>query len=307
MREEVEQMGGMAKAVASGWPKLKIEECAARRQANIDSAKEVIVGVNKYKLAKEDQIEVRSIDNAEVRESQLKRLHSVKTTRDQAAAEKCLQDIETSCSSGEGNLLELAVRAARARCSVGEISLAMEKVFGRHVASDKMVSGAYRSEYGENSEIEAVTAAINQFQEAEGRRPRILVAKMGQDGHDRGAKVIATGFSDLGFDVDIGPLFQTPEEVAQQAVDSDVHVVGVSSLAAGHRALVPELVRCLKELGRGDVLVICGGVIPPQDYQFLYSAGASAIFGPGTKLPLAALEVVNLIQGHVEKNKSASA
>jgi len=298
-------MGGMAKAVASGWPKLKIEECAARRQANIDSAKEVIVGVNKYKLAKEDQIEVRSIDNAEVRESQLKRLQSVKTTRDPAAAEKCLQDIEASCSSGEGNLLELAVRAARARCSVGEISLAMEKVFGRHVASDRMVSGAYRSEYGENSEIEAVTKAINQFQEAEGRRPRILVAKMGQDGHDRGAKVIATGFSDLGFDVDIGPLFQTPDEVAQQAVDSDVHCIGVSSLAAGHRALVPDLVKSLEKLGRPDVMIICGGVIPPQDYDFLYKHGVGAIFGPGTKLPVAALEVVNLISGHVDKQKKA--
>merc|ERR1719378_503666 len=240
-------MGGMAKAVASGWPKLKIEECAAKRQANIDSGKEVIVGVNKYKLQKEDDIEVRSIDNAEVKESQLKRLQSVKTTRDPAAAEKCLQDIEASCSSGEGNLLQLAVQAARARCSVGEISLAMEKVFGRHVASDRMVSGAYRSEYGENSEIEAVTKAINQFQEAEGRRPRILVAKMGQDGHDRGAKVIATGFSDLGFDVDIGPLFQTPDEAAQQAVDSDVHCIGVSSLAAGHRALVPDLVKSLEK------------------------------------------------------------
>merc|ERR1712112_15601 len=305
--EEVEQMGGMAKAVASGWPKLKIEECAARRQANIDSGKEVIVGVNKYKLAKEDQIEVRSIDNAEVRESQLRRLQEMKTTRDQAAAEKCLQDIEASCSSGEGNLLELAVRAARARCSVGEISLAMEKVFGRHVASDKMVSGAYRSEYGENSEIEAVSTAIQQFQVSEGRRPRILVAKMGQDGHDRGAKVIATGFSDLGFDVDIGPLFQTPDEVAQQAVDSDVHCIGVSSLAAGHKTLVPELVKSLTKLGRPDVLIICGGVIPPQDYDFLYKAGASAIFGPGTKLPVAALDVVNLISGHVDKERKAEA
>ena len=181
--------------------------------------------------------------------------------------------------------------AARARCSVGEISLAMEKVFGRHVASDKMVSGAYRSEYGEQEEIEAVSSAINQFQEAEGRRPRILVAKMGQDGHDRGAKVIATGFSDLGFDVDIGPLFQTPDEVAQQAVDSDVHCIGVSSLAAGHKVLVPELVKSLAKLGRPDVMIICGGVIPPQDYDFLYKAGAGAIFGPGTKLPVAALEV----------------
>ena len=289
--EEVEDMGGMAKAVASGWPKLKIEECAAKRQANIDSGKEVIVGVNKYRLAKEDNIEVRSIDNAEVRESQLRRLQSVKSGRDQAAADKCLQNIQDACASGEGNLLELAVAAARARCSVGEISLAMEKVFGRHVASDKMVSGAYRSEYGEHSEIEAVTAAIDTFQETEGRRPRILVAKMGQDGHDRGAKVIATGFSDLGFDVDIGPLFQTPDEVAQQAVDSDVHCIGVSSLAAGHKALVPDLVQSLAKLGRPDVLIICGGVIPPQDYDFLYKAGVGAIFGPGTKLPIAALEV----------------
>merc|ERR1711983_508461 len=290
--EECEDMGGMAKAVASGWPKLKIEECAARRQANIDSSKEVIVGVNKYKLAKEDEIEVRSIDNAEVRESQLRRLQEMRNSRDQAAAEKCLEDIEKCSSSGEGNLLELAVAAARARCSVGEISLAMEKVFGRHVASDKMVSGAYRSEYGENSEIEAVSTAIQQFQEAEGRRPRILVAKMGQDGHDRGAKVIATGFSDLGFDVDIGPLFQTPDEVAQQAVDSDVHCIGVSSLAAGHKTLVPELVKSLAKIGRPDVMIICGGVIPPQDYDFLYNHGVGAIFGPGTKLPVAALEVI---------------
>ena len=303
--EEVEDMGGMAKAVASGWPKLKIEECAAKRQANIDSGKEVIVGVNKYRLAKEDDIEVRSIDNAEVRESQLRRLQSMRAGRDQAEADRCLSAIEAASASGEGNLLELAVTAARARCSVGEISGAMEAVFGRHTASDKLVSGAYRTEYGETGEIEAVAAAIDQFQEAEGRRPRILVAKMGQDGHDRGAKVIATGFSDLGFDVDIGPLFQTPDEVAQQAVDSDVHCIGVSSLAAGHKALVPDLVASLAKLGRPDVLIICGGVIPPQDYDFLYKAGVGAIFGPGTKLPIAALEVVNLISGHVEKQRLA--
>jgi len=305
--EEVEEMGGMAKAVASGWPKLKIEECAAKRQANIDSGKEVIVGVNKYKLKKEDDIEVRSIDNAEVKESQLNRLNKLKATRKPEEVEKCLKQLE-DCAAGEGgNLLALAVEAARARCTVGEISSAMEKVFGRHVASDKMVSGAYRSEYGETEEIEAVAAAINSFQEEEGRRPRILVAKMGQDGHDRGAKVIATGFSDLGFDVDIGPLFQTPDEVAQQAVDSDVHCIGVSSLAAGHKTLVPELVKSLTKLGRPDVLIICGGVIPPQDYDFLYKAGASAIFGPGTKLPVAALDVVNLISGHVDKERKAEA
>ena len=289
--EECEAMGGMAKAVSSGWPKLKIEECAARRQANIDSGKEVIVGVNKYRLAKEDNIEVRTIDNKEVRISQIRRLEAMKISRDPVKASECLLKIEEAASSGECNLLELAVAAARARCSVGEISLAMEKVFGRHVASDKMVSGAYRSEYGEQEEIEAVTTAIQKFQEREGRRPRILVAKMGQDGHDRGAKVIATGFSDLGFDVDIGPLFQTPDEVAQQAVDSDVHCIGVSSLAAGHKALVPDLVESLAKIGRPDILIICGGVIPPQDYEFLYNAGVGAIFGPGTKLPVAALKV----------------
>lgn len=293
---ECEAMGGMAKAVSSGWPKLKIEECAARRQANIDSGKEVIVGVNKYRLDKEDNIEVRSIDNKEVRISQIRRLEAMKISRDPAKAAECLLKIEEAASGGEGNLLELAVAAARARCSVGEISFAMEKVFGRHVASDKMVSGAYRSEYGEQEEIEAVTTAIEKFQDGEGRRPRILVAKMGQDGHDRGAKVIATGFSDLGFDVDIGPLFQTPDEVAQQAVDSDVHCIGVSSLAAGHKALVPDLVESLAKIGRPDILIICGGVIPPQDYEFLYNAGVGAIFGPGTKLPVAALKVGNIYE-----------
>jgi len=303
--DEVESMGGMAEAVASGWPKLKIEECAAKRQANIDSGKEVIVGVNKYKLDTEDDIDVLMIDNAEVKRKQLQRLAEIKASRDTAAAEKCLEVIEESAKSGEGNLLELAINAARARCTVGEITQAMERVYGRHVANDRLVSGAYRSEYGETEEISAVAKAIDGFQEIEGRRPRILVAKMGQDGHDRGAKVIATGFSDLGFDVDVGPLFQTPDEVAQQAIDSDVHVVGVSSLAAGHRTLVPELVSCLKKQGRPDILVICGGVIPPQDYDFLYKAGASSIFGPGTKLPVAALEVVNLIGGHVNNSKKA--
>jgi methylmalonyl-CoA mutase len=293
--EEVEEMGGMAKAVASGLPKLRIEECAARRQANIDSSKEVIVGVNKYKLAKEDEINVLSIDNSEVKKKQLARLESVRAQRDGAAADARLQAIEQAAKSGEGNLLELAIQAARARCTVGEITRAMEVVYGRHVATDKMVSGAYRSEYGETEEITAVTEAIAAYAEEEGRRPRILVAKMGQDGHDRGAKVIATGFSDLGFDVDIGPLFQTPEEVAQQAIDSDVHVVGVSSLAAGHKTLVPLLNKALADMGRPDVLIVCGGVIPPQDYEFLKNAGAAAIFGPGTKLPVAALEVVRLL------------
>ncbi len=298
--DEVEEMGGMAKAVASGWPKLKIEECAARRQANIDSGAEVIVGVNKYVLDKEDDIEVLSIDNQEVRAQQIRRLEEVKASRDPKAAAAAL-DALTQGAAGDGNVLELAVQAAKARCSVGEISDAMEKVFGRHVAKDRMVSGAYKSEYGEAAEIEAVIKRVEAFAEAAGRRPRILVAKMGQDGHDRGAKVIATGFSDLGLDVDVGPLFQTPAEVAQQAIDSDVHAVGVSSLAAGHRALVPELVRCLAEAGRPDILVVCGGVIPPQDYDFLYGAGAAAIYGPGTKLPMAALELINLIAGNLDK------
>lgn len=305
--DEIEGMGGMAAAVASGYPKLKIEECAAKRQANIDSGKEVIVGVNKYRLSTEEQIDVLMIDNTEVRAKQLARLEAIKTSRDGVAAEQALKNIEEGARSGEGNLLGLAVEAARARCSVGEISTAMEKVFGRHVASDRLVSGAYKTEYGESDEISAVTQAIHTFQDTEGRRPRILVAKMGQDGHDRGAKVIATGFSDLGFDVDVGPLFQTPEEVAQQAIDSDVHVVGVSSLAAGHKTLVPELVRCLKDLGRPDIIIICGGVIPPQDYEFLYNSGAAAIFGPGTKLPVAALDVVNLVSAAISAGTDTSA
>ena len=242
------------------------------------------------------------------------RLEEIKKTRDEKKAQKCLTALTELAkkeptpgmnSDVKQNFLGLAVEAARARCTVGEITQAMEKVWGRHVASDQMVSGAYKSEYGESTEIDNVVQKVEEFAKAEGRRPRILVAKMGQDGHDRGAKVIATGFSDLGFDVDIGPLFQTPEEVAQQAIDADVHVVGVSSLAAGHKALVPELTKCLKEQGREDILVICGGVIPPQDYDFLYKNGACAIFGPGTKLPVAALEVLNLIAGHLEKQNSA--
>ena len=312
--EEVESMGGMAKAVASGWPKLKIEECAAKRQAVIDNGNETIVGVNKYQLKNEEPIEVLQIDNEEVRAKQIKRLEDIRATRDEARAQACLQALtdlaNTPVESGmnsdlKKNFLGLAVEAARARCTVGEITQSMEKVWGRHVANDQMVSGAYRNEYGESKDIDVVVQKVDEFAENEGRRPRILVAKMGQDGHDRGAKVIATGFSDLGFDVDIGPLFQTPEEVAQQAIDADVHVVGVSSLAAGHKALVPELTRCLKEMGRPDILVICGGVIPPQDYDFLFKNGASAIFGPGTKLPVAALEVLNLISGHLEKMNKA--
>merc|ERR1712168_724064 len=247
--------GGMAKAVSSGWPKLKIEECAAKKQANIDSGKDVIVGVNKYQLEKEDSIDVLVIDNESVKKQQIDRLTSVKQKRDETKAQQALENLTQAANNAlnneenGNNCLAAAVECARARCTVGEITDAMAKVFGRHVASDRMVSGAYRNEYGETSEIDQVVEAVEKFEEKIGRLPRILVAKMGQDGHDRGAKVIATGFSDLGFDVDIGPLFQTPDEVAQQAVDSDVHCIGVSSLAAGHKALVPELTRCLTKLG----------------------------------------------------------
>ncbi|CAL8147565.1 unnamed protein product [Orchesella dallaii] len=304
--DEVEKMGGMAKAVASGWPKLKIEECAAKRQAMIDSGLEVIVGVNKYKLEQEEQIEVLTIDNKEVLKSQVAKLNELKGKRDSAKAKEALERITDIAKNGNGNLLEAAVQAARVRCTLGEISYAMEEVFGRHVATDSLVSGAYKSEYGNQKELDAVANRIEDFVSLEGRRPRILVAKMGQDGHDRGAKVIATGFADLGFDVDIGPLFQTPDEVAQQAIDADVHVVGISTLAAGHRTLVPQLISSLKNLGRPDILVVCGGVIPPQDYEMLYQVGVSSIFGPGTKIPVAALEIVNLLIGQLQKAERAA-
>ncbi|XP_022079947.1 methylmalonyl-CoA mutase, mitochondrial-like isoform X2 [Acanthaster planci] len=304
--DEIEAMGGMAKAVAEGYPKLKIEECAAKRQARIDSSQEVIVGVNKYKLAEEELVEVLTIDNTSVREQQIEKLRRNRETRDQEAAQKALDDLTECARTGEGNLLEFCVQAAKLRCSVGEISDAMEKIFSRHVAVDRMVSGAYKSEYGEDQELEACIRRIEEFQEKEGRRPRILVAKMGQDGHDRGAKVVATSFADLGFDVDIGPLFQTPEEVAQQAIDSDVHVVGVSTLAAGHKTLVPELIRALNNMGRGDICVIVGGVIPPQDYDFLYEKGVKSIFGPGTRIPVAAVKVIDDVAESLNHRMSGS-
>ncbi|XP_075197304.1 methylmalonyl-CoA mutase, mitochondrial isoform X2 [Anomaloglossus baeobatrachus] len=302
---EIEEMGGMARAVAEGIPKLRIEECAARRQARIDSGSEVIVGVNKYQLEKEETVEVLAIDNTAVRNRQIEKLKRVKASRDGAAAERCLAAITECAATGQGNLLGLAVEAARARCTVGEITDAMKKVFGEHKASDRMVSGAYRQEYGESEEIAFALKRVQSFMEREGRRPRLLVAKMGQDGHDRGAKVIATGFADLGFDVDIGPLFQTPREVAQQAVDADVHSVGVSTLAAGHKTLVPELIKELCALGRPDILVICGGVIPPQDYEFLYNAGVSSVFGPGTRIPKAAVQVMDDIEKSLEKRQQS--
>uniref|UniRef100_A0A673IF66 Methylmalonyl-CoA mutase, mitochondrial n=1 Tax=Sinocyclocheilus rhinocerous TaxID=307959 RepID=A0A673IF66_9TELE len=299
---EIEDMGGMARAVAEGIPKLRIEECAARRQARIDSGSEVIVGVNKYRLEKEETVDVLSIDNTAVRNKQIEKLRKVKS-RDAEAAKRCLAAIEQCARTRDGNLLELAVEAARARCSVGEITDAMKSVFGEHKASTRMVSGAYRSEFGEHEEIALAHNRVIQFKKHEGRNPRLLVAKMGQDGHDRGAKVIATGFADLGFDVDVGPLFQTPLEVAQQAVDADVHCVGVSTLAAGHKTLVPELIKELRNLNRPDIMVICGGVIPPQDYEFLYKSGVSCIFGPGTRIPQAAVEVLDSIEKSLEKNR----
>lgn len=303
--KDIEEMGGMARAVAEGIPKLRIEECAARRQARIDSGSEVIVGVNKYRLEKEETVEVLAIDNTAVRQKQIEKLKKVRESRDPEKAKTCLAAIEECARTKEGNLLALAVEAARARCSVGEITDAMKKVFGEHKASTRMVSGAYRTEFGEHEEITLANNRVTEFKRHEGRNPRLLVAKMGQDGHDRGAKVIATGFADLGFDVDIGPLFQTPREVAQQAVDADVHCVGVSTLAAGHKTLVPELIKELRKLNRPDILVICGGVIPPQDYEFLYQSGVCAIFGPGTRIPQAAVEVIDNIEKSLEKNRQA--
>jgi methylmalonyl-CoA mutase len=292
--EEVEEMGGMTKAVASGMPKLRIEEAAATRQANIDRGTEVIVGVNKYRRDKEDPIDILDIDNAAVRQSQIERLEKVRGSRDAAACEAALTELGRRAAEG-GNLLEAAVEAARARATVGEISMAMEKVFGRHRAEVKTLAGVYGAAYEGDEGFAAIQKSVEDFAEAEGRRPRMLVVKMGQDGHDRGAKVIATAFADIGFDVDVGPLFQTPAEAAQDAVDNDVHVIGISSQAAGHKTLAPQLVQALKAAGAEDILVICGGVIPQQDYQFLYDAGVKAIFGPGTNIPKAAQDILKLI------------
>ena len=294
--EEVEEMGGMTKAVASGMPKLRIEEAAAKRQAMIDRGDEVIVGVNKFRLEKEDEIDILDIDNAAVRDSQIARLDRIKAERDEAACQAAL-DALTAVAAADGNLLAAAVEAARARATVGEISMAMEKQFGRHRAEVKTLAGVYGAAYEGDEGFAAIQKSVEDFAEAEGRRPRMLVVKMGQDGHDRGAKVIATAFADIGFDVDVGPLFQTPAEAAQDAVDNDVHVVGISSQAAGHKTLAPQLVQALKEAGAEDIIVICGGVIPQQDYQFLYDAGVKAIFGPGTNIPDAAQHILNILQG----------
>ncbi|MCP1494200.1 methylmalonyl-CoA mutase [Peribacillus frigoritolerans] len=293
--EEIEGLGGMAKAIETGLPKMRIEEAAAKRQAKIDSQDETIVGVNKYRLKKEDPIEILEIDNTAVRESQLKRLRELKAKRDQAKVDEALQALSMAARTGEGNLLELAVQAARVRASLGEISDAIEEVAGRHKATIRSISGVYSSAYSKEAEIEEVVRMTEEFLENEGRRPRLLMAKMGQDGHDRGAKVVGTGFADLGYDVDIGPLFQTPKETAIQAVENDVHVVGMSSLAAGHKTLLPQLMTELKNLGREDIIVIVGGVIPAQDYDYLMENGATAIFGPGTVIPQAAKKVLQEI------------
>jgi methylmalonyl-CoA mutase len=293
--EEVEALGGMTKAVETGMPKLRIEESAARRQAGVDRGDETIVGVNKYRLADEPPVDVRTIDNTEVRRQQIARLERVKAERDPARVEAALDALRAG-AAGDGNLLELSIEATRARATVGEISDAMEQVFGRHRAVIRSISGVYGGAYADDEEFQAIRKEVDAFAEHEGRRPRILVAKLGQDGHDRGAKVIATAFADLGFDVDIGPLFQTPEEAARDAIENDVHVVGVSSQAAGHRTLVPQLVEQLAAQGARDVVVVVGGVIPPADYEFLAAAGVSAVFGPGSNIPQAASEILALVR-----------
>lgn len=294
--DEVDAMGGMTKAVASGMPKLRIEEAAARRQAAVDRGDEVVVGVNKFRLEQEDHLDVRQIDNSAVRDAQIKRLKDIRSSRDQAACDAALAALEEAARSGTGNLLELATEAARTRATVGEISVAMENAFGRHRAEVKTLAGVYGAAYEGDEGFAAIQKDVEDFAADEGRRPRMLVVKMGQDGHDRGAKIIATAFADIGFDVDVGPLFQTPQEAAQDAIDNDVHVVGISSQAAGHKTLAPKLIEALRDAGAGEIIVICGGVIPAQDYDFLKKAGVSAIFGPGTNIPKAASEILAIIR-----------
>jgi methylmalonyl-CoA mutase len=292
---EVESLGGMAKAVESGVPKMRIEEAAARAQAKIDSGVQTIVGTNKYRLEKEDPLETLEVDNSAVRDSQIKRLAVLRAGRNEKECQASLEAITKCVKTGEGNLLELAVDAASKRASLGEISYACEKIVGRYKAVIRTISGVYSSEYKSDDDFKRAGELVKKFAEKEGRQPRIMIAKMGQDGHDRGAKVVATGYADIGFDVDIGPLFQTPGEAAKQAVESDVHVLGVSSLAAGHKTLVPQVIEELKKLGREDILVIAGGVIPPQDYQYLYDAGVAAIFGPGTSVSKAARQILEIL------------
>ena len=294
--EEVEAMGGMTKAVDSGWAKLKIEAAAAEKQARIDSGKDVIVGVNKYKLKTEDAIEARDIDNVAVRDGQIARLKAIRASRDAGKVEAALNALTAAAESGQGNLLDLAIRATRLRATVGEVSDALEKVFGRHRADTQKVTGVYAAAYDSAEGWDALKGEINDFAVAQGRRPRVMISKLGQDGHDRGAKVVATAFADLGFDVDMGPLFQTPEECARQAIENDVHAVGVSTLAAGHKTLVPAIIAELKKQGADDIIVFVGGVIPRQDYEMLYEAGVKGIYGPGTPIPASAKDVLEQIK-----------
>jgi methylmalonyl-CoA mutase len=292
---EVEELGGMAKAIETGVPKMRIEEASARKQARIDSGKDKIIGVNIYRLEKEDPIEILEVDNTAVRESQIRRLQQLKSDRNGEEVKKALDALTRAAETGEGNMLALSVDAARKRATLGEISFALEKIYGRYKAVIRSISGIYSSESRDSESFKKAREMADRFAEKEGRRPRIMIAKMGQDGHDRGAKVVATGYADIGFDVDIGPLFQTPAEAAKQAVENDVHILGVSSLAAGHKTLVPQVIEELKKLGREDILVIVGGVIPPQDYDFLYKAGAVAIFGPGTVIPEAGIKLLEIL------------
>lgn len=292
---EIEAMGGMAKAIETGLPKMRIEEAAARKQARIDAGNETIVGINKYRLEHEDAIDTLEVDNTAVRESQIKRLNALRASRNEADVQRCLEAITEAARTGNGNLLALAIEAAKVRATLGEISMACEKVAGRYKAVIRSISGVYSMEAKGNDKFAKAQAMADEFAKMEGRRPRIMIAKMGQDGHDRGAKVVATGYADIGFDVDMGPLFQTPAEAARQAVENDVHILGVSSLAAGHKTLVPQVIEELAKLGRPDIMVVVGGVIPPQDYQFLYNAGAAAIFGPGTKVSDSAMKMLELL------------
>ena len=293
--QEVEELGGMTKAIEAGIPKLRIEEASARKQARIDSGQDIIVGVNKYRLEKEDPMQILDVDNQKVRSSQIERLNKIKAERDTEKVEKALVDITESARTGQGNLLALAIEAARYRATLGEISTAMEKEFGRYKAEIRSISGVYSKEIDKDKSFEKARQMADQFAELEGRRPRIMIAKMGQDGHDRGAKVVSTGYADVGFDVDIGPLFQTPVEAAKQAVENDVHILGISSLAAGHKTLVPQVIAELKKYGREDILIIVGGVIPQQDYQYLFDAGAVAVYGPGTRISDAAIEMLGVL------------
>ncbi|TYP97374.1 heterodimeric methylmalonyl-CoA mutase large subunit precursor [Tenacibaculum adriaticum] len=299
--QEVEELGGMTKAIEKGIPKMRIEEAAAIKQAKIDSGKDVIVGVNKYQLEQEDPLHILEVDNEAVRQSQITRLNNLKSDRNQAEVEKSIADLTECAKSGDGNLLDLAVKAARNRATLGEISDALEAIFGRHKAVHKTISGVYSKEIKDDKLFKKASELADQFAKLEGRRPRIMIAKLGQDGHDRGAKVVATGYADLGFDVDIGPLFQTPQEAAKQAIENDVHILGISSLAAGHKTLVPQVIEELKNYGREDIMVIVGGVIPAQDYQFLFDSGAIGVFGPGTKIAQAAIDMLEILIESIEE------